>query len=59
MLYVYMMYLEFMKNKDNLNGIQKNLADLTKDNVSTIFVVLLLNALMLMFGYLAEIKNVF
>lgn len=57
MLYVYMMYLEFMKNKDNLNGIQKNLADLTKDNVSTIFVVLLLNALMLMFGYLAEIKK--
>jgi len=57
MLYVYMMYLEFMKNKDNVNGIQKNLADLTKDNVSTIFVVLLLNALMLMFGYLAEIKK--
>jgi hypothetical protein len=57
MLYVYMMYLDFMKNKEKTNGIQKNLADLTKDNVSTIFVVLLLNALMLMFGYLAEIKK--
>lgn len=57
MLYVYIMYLEFMKNKENVNGIQKNLLDLTKDNLTVIIVVLLLNALMLMFGYLAEIKK--
>jgi bacteriorhodopsin len=57
MLYVYIMYLEFMKNKENVNGIQKNLLDLTKDNLTIIIVVLLLNALMLMFGYLAEIKK--
>ena len=57
MLYVYMMYLDFMKNKEKTNGIQKNLYDLTKDNLSTIVIVLLLNALMLMFGYLAEIKK--
>jgi len=57
MLYVYMMYLDFMKNKEKTNGIQKNLYDLTKDNLTTIFIVLLLNALMLMFGYLAEIKK--
>ena len=57
MLYVYMMYLDFMKNKEKTNGIQKNLSDLTKDNLSTIVIVLLLNALMLMFGYLAEIKK--
>jgi bacteriorhodopsin len=57
MLYVYMMYLDFMKNKEKTNGIQKNLSDLTKDNLTTIFIVLLLNALMLMFGYLAEIKK--
>lgn len=57
MLYVYMMYLAFMKNKENVNGIQKNLYDLTKDNSSIIIVVLLLNALMLMFGYLGEIKK--
>jgi len=57
MLYVYMMYLEFMKNKEIVNGIQKNLLDLTIDNVNIIIVVLLLNALMLMFGYLAEIKK--
>jgi len=57
MLYVYMMYLAFMKNKENVNGIQKNLYDLTKENSSIIIVVLLLNALMLMFGYLGEIKK--
>jgi hypothetical protein len=57
MLYVYMMYLAFMKNKENVNGIQKNLYDLTKENCSIIIVVLLLNALMLMFGYLGEIKK--
>jgi hypothetical protein len=57
MLYVYIMYLEFMKNKENVNRIQKNLLDLTKDNLTIIIVVLLLNALMLMFGYLAEIKK--
>jgi ABC-type transport system involved in cytochrome c biogenesis permease subunit len=46
-----------MKNKENVNGIQKNLYDLTKENSSIIIVVLLLNALMLMFGYLGEIKK--
>ena len=51
MLYVYMMYLAFMKNKENVNGIQKNLYDLTKENSSIIIVLLLLNALMFMFGY--------
>ena len=57
MLYVYIMYLVFMKNKENINGIQKNLSDLTKDNFNIIIAILLLNALMLMFGYLAEIKK--
>jgi len=57
MLYVYMMYLAFKKNTEGINEIQKNLSDLTKDNLNIIIVVLLLNALMLMFGYLAEIKK--
>lgn len=58
MLYVYMMYLLFIKNKENINGIQKNLYELTGDNITIIVSVLLLNATMLIFGYLAEVKQI-
>lgn len=57
MLYVYMMYLLFIKNKENINGIEKNLYELTADNITIIVSVLLLNFAMLIFGYLAELKQ--
>ena len=55
MLYTLIIYLVYLQNEDENKG--KTLSQIQEEHKSTIQTVLLLNLLMMMFGYLGEIKK--
>jgi hypothetical protein len=56
MLVTLIFYLIYLNNKDNIANINLSFFDLLINNSNTISIVLLLNWLMLIFGYLGETK---
>ena len=56
MLITLIFYLIFLKNKDNNSSCELNFFDLFDQEFYTIIIILLLNWLMLLFGYLGEIN---
>jgi hypothetical protein len=56
MIVTLIFYLIYLNNKDNIANINLSFFDLLINNSNTISIVLLLNWLMLIFGYLGETK---
>ena len=57
MLYTYSFYLLYLKYKEENKEINDNMYELIKENLKILIPVILLNAVMLAFGYLGEIKK--
>ena len=57
MLFTYSFYLLYLKYKEENKIIDKNIYELVQENLGILIPVIVLNALMLMFGYLGEIKK--
>ena len=57
MLFTYSFYLLYLKYKEENKVIDKNIYELVQENLGILIPVILLNALMLAFGYLGEIKK--
>lgn len=56
MLITFSSYLIYLKLKENGSPIQPSFVELIQENLDTFLKIILLNALMLLFGYLGEIK---
>ena len=57
MLYTYSFYLLYLKYKEENKEINDNMYELIRENLKILVPVILLNAAMLAFGYLGEIKK--
>jgi bacteriorhodopsin len=57
MLFTYSFYLLYLKYKAENKEIEKNIYELVQENLGVLIPVIVLNALMLVFGYLGEIKK--
>jgi len=57
MLFTYSFYLLYLKYKEENKEIDKNIYELVQENLGILIPVIVLNALMLVFGYLGEIKK--
>lgn len=57
MLFTYSFYLLYLKYKEENKEIDKNIYELVQENLAILIPVIVLNALMLVFGYLGEIKK--
>lgn len=57
MLFTYTFYLLYLKHKEKNEVIEKSLYELVGENYKILIPIFVLNAIMLLFGYLGEIKK--